>query len=66
VLAALGVDMRGLAGQQVGRGMDGLATLLQPLRQRRLGQPVDLHPRPRRAQGPGDRDVPAGVAEADR
>jgi len=60
------LDVCGLAGQEGGGGVDHLATPLQQLGDRVLGQPVHLEAGPQRAQFVGDGQVAAGVAEADR
>ena len=66
VLAALGLEVAGLAGQQPRGRVHHLAALLEELRDRRLGEPLDLDVGALLAHRVGDREVAPDVAEADR
>ena len=65
VLARLGLEVPGLARQEPGGRVDRLAPLLQELRDRRLGEPLDLEVRAQLTHRVGDSEVAAHVAEAD-
>ncbi len=65
VLAAFGLDMAGLIGQQIAGRMNALAGFFQEGGDRVLGQPVDLEVRMKAAQLARDRHVAARMAEAD-
>ncbi|PRY19796.1 ubiquinone/menaquinone biosynthesis C-methylase UbiE [Pseudosporangium ferrugineum] len=64
--ARLGVDVRGLGGQERRGGVHAFAAAAQHLGDRVLGEPVHLDARAVPAQRLGDRDVAADVTETDR
>jgi hypothetical protein len=66
VLGGLRFDVGRLVGQVPAGRMDALALRFQHARNRVLGEPVDLELWVQRPQLAGDRDVAAGMAEADR
>ncbi len=64
--AASDTDVTRLARKLRRRRVDALAAGFEHRRHGMLGEPVDLEAGPEAAQLVGDRDVAAGVAEADR
>ena len=66
VLPGLRLEVRGLADQVRRRGVHGLASLLEELHHRRLGEPLDVHARSLLAKSIHDGQVSADVAQPDR
>ena len=66
VLARLRLEVAALVGEQPRGRVHDLAALLEELRHRRLGQPLDLQVGPPLPHGVGDGEVAADVTEPDR